>query len=107
VQPRLVFWETHTAALAEVVHPDVLIDLEVAYGYVEMLGGLLAGIGQWTGSDAEFRNGAAEMQRKIKDGRDALLPYAARRGLAEVLGLRRASMPEPVEPISEPSSPSA
>jgi hypothetical protein len=38
VVPRFAYWENHAGALAEVVHPDVLIDVEVAYGAAETLG---------------------------------------------------------------------
>jgi hypothetical protein len=88
VQPRFVFWETHSVALAEVIHPDVLIDLEIAYGYSEMLRDLIAAEVNWPDTSEDYRRAAGEIRRRISDGKDALLPYARRRTLLSRLGLR-------------------
>lgn len=61
VVPRFVFWEAHAAALAEVVPPDALIDLEVAYGSAEILGGLLSGeMGGGTGCNKADQRPSSE-----------------------------------------------
>lgn len=89
VMPRFVFWETHAAVIAEVVHPDVLIDLEAAYGWSESLRTLVTQGRDWTGSDEELQEFVARIVAGIAAGRAAVKPYAERRRLRDYLGLDR------------------
>lgn len=79
VVPRFVFWDTHAASLAQVVHPDVLIDLEVAYGAAEILGTVVTS----DRSEAEFRvpdfqAWVQQLRDWISAGKVAIEPYAQR-----------------------------
>jgi hypothetical protein len=90
VMPRFAFWEAHAAALAEVVPPDVLIDLEVAYGWAEVLGRLVRGELGDVEDERGFQDFAVRIRAGIAEGKTAIEPYAHRRKLAG----RRSGLPE-------------
>jgi hypothetical protein len=77
--PRFVFWESHADALAEVVPPDALVDLEIAYGSAEMLRDIAAGTTPGTLSPEKHRQGMEQLRAWIKQGKDAIEPYARKR----------------------------
>jgi hypothetical protein len=80
ILPRFAFWEAHAASLADVVHPDVLMDLEVAYGWVEILRNLVTAE-ERHGTNSEFQEFVARIHAGIGEGKTAVEPYARRRSL--------------------------
>ena len=78
--PRFVFWESQAAALAEVVHPDVLIDLEIAYGSAEVLQDIAAGRPNAL-NGMNHREGMERLETWISQGKAAVEPYARKRSL--------------------------
>lgn len=88
VVPRFAFWEAHASALAEVVDPDVLMDLEIAYASAEVLGGYLSSGGEWAeDEEPAFEEWVKRLRGWIVAGKAAIEPYAKRRTLRSRLGL--------------------
>ncbi len=108
VVPRFGFWETHAGALAEVAHPDVLIDLEVAYGAAETLGRALLTDGEWDESgEVTWEAWVSQLRDWITAGKGAVEPYAKRRTLRSILGLpdQPLELPEGGRPVGTADAP--